>query len=40
MEYDCGEPSEDITSHLIEQIHLLKTDKKAYINSCVRIEGF
>ena len=27
IEYDCGEQSENITEHLIEQIRLLKKDK-------------
>lgn len=40
MSYDCGEPSEDISEYLIEQMYLLRNDKESYINSCVRIEGF
>jgi uncharacterized phage-associated protein len=40
MEYDCGEPSEDITEHLVEQMRLFKKDKNSFINSCVEIEGF
>lgn len=40
MNYDCGEPSEDITERLIEDIKLLKQDKHAFFNTCVAIEGF
>lgn len=40
MNYDCGEPSEDVTERLINDIRLLKKDKKAFFSSCIEIEGF
>ena len=40
MNYDCGEPSEDVNERLIKDIRLLKKDKKAFFSSCIEIEGF
>jgi len=40
INYDCGEPSEDITDRLIKNDKLIKKDKQTFIHSCVTVEGF
>ena len=40
MDYDCGEPSEDITERLIEDLNLFKKDKKSFLASLITVEAF